>query len=1138
MTVTIKSMHGGQGVDYLLRTVAAGDGDRSLRDPLTRYYAEEGTPPGYWLGSGVASLDSELKVGDEVTEEHLRRLVGHGQHPLTGEQLGSRFRTYAQPETGKRRKAVAGFDMTFSIPKSASILWAVTDAGTQAIIADAHHQAVTEALDFVEREILATRAGAKGPRGSVVQLDTTGVVATAFDHYDSRANDPHLHTHVVIANKVKAVRDGKWRTLDGTPMHHWTVAVSELHEAIFSDHLTRALGVGWERRARGRDRNPAWEITGVPHKLVTAFSQRSRDIDAATDAAIREYVAKHGRQPKRSTVNKLRQTANLTTRPPKHLHSLADLTAGWRRRATDLLGEDSTTWAQTTLANAPQRLLRADDIPLDLVEEVGRSVVIAVGEKRSTWRRANLYAETSRQTLGWRFASTRDREAITGLIVEAAEQGSLRLTPPDLATTPAAFTRADGGSEFRPKHSTVFSAEHLLAAEDRLLKRADAITAPTVDIEIVDTITEQPVKGHRLSAEQAQAIAKVAVSGRQLDLLVGPAGAGKTTALRALKQAWTHQHGRNGVVGLAPSAAAAAGLAEELGIRTENTAKWLHEHQQGHVHFSRGQLVIIDEASLAGTLTLDQITAHADQAGAKVLLVGDWAQLQSVEAGGAFGMLVEARDDAPELVDIHRFTNEWEKLASLDLRHGRAEIIGTYIDHGRVDDGTGESMTEAAYAAWRHDIDDGRASILIADNAATVHDLNVRAQAERGGAHGRAVTLIDGTNATTGDWIITRQNDRRLRTLRNGWVRNGDRWTIKDVRPDGSLVVRRQDRHSGAVVLPPAYVAEHVDLGYAITAHRAQGVTVDTSHVVVTESTTRENLYVAMTRGRDHNHAYVITGDPDDNHGTPDGQDVPTAREVLTGVLANVGAELSATQTIKTEQETWGGIRQLAAELETLAAAAQRDRWARLLTSCGLTDEQRDDVLASDAYGAFASELRRAEANGHDVDRILPVAVDRYGLGDADDVAAVLRHRLRLATSDAGSRRSRRPARLIGGLIPEPIGPMAPDMRKAIDERKTLIEQRAKTLAETAIRRRESWIQLIGDAPAVDRLRWLRGVVTIAAYRDRYGVTSRDPLGGQPADDNQKLDYARAEAAIRRLRDSAAPLGGRGEVRQLDGLRM
>ncbi|MTB73124.1 relaxase domain-containing protein [Arsenicicoccus sp. MKL-02] len=1108
-------MHAGQGVDYLLRTVAVGDGDRSLRDPLTRYYAEEGTPPGYWLGSGVASLDSELKVGDEVAEEHLRRLIGHGQHPVTGEQLGSRFRTFAQPKAGKRKHAVAGFDMTFSIPKSASILWVVADAGTQAIIADAHHRAVEEALDFVEREIVATRAGASGPGGSVVHLDTTGVVATAFDHYDSRANDPHLHTHVVISNKVKTVRDGKWRTLDGTPLHHWTVAVSELHEAIFSDHLTRALGVDWERRARGRDRNPAWEIAGVRHQLVAAFSQRSRDIDAATEAAIEEYVAQHGRQPKRSTVNKLRQTANLTTRPPKHRHSLADLTAGWRRRATDLLGEDATTWARNTLTNTPQRLLRADDIPLDLIEEVGRSVVIAVGEKRSTWRRANLYAETARQTLGWRFASARDREAITGLIVEAAEQGSMRLTPPDLATTPAAFTRNDGTSEFRPKHSTVFSAEHLLAAEDRLLKRADAITAPTVDIEIVDAITEQPVKGHRLSPEQAQAIATVAVSGRNLDLLVGPAGAGKTTALRALKQAWTHQHGRNGVVGLAPSAAAAAVLAEELGIGTENTAKWLYEHQQGHAHFSRGQLVIIDEASLAGTLTLDRITAHADQAGAKVLLVGDWAQLQSVEAGGAFGMLVEARDDAPELVDIHRFTNEWEKLASLDLRHGRAEIIDTYIDHGRVDDGTGESMTETAYAAWKHDIDHGRASILIADNSGTVRDLNIRAQTERGAGHGRAVTLIDGTNATTGDWIITRKNDRRLRTLRNGWVRNGDRWTVKDVRPDGSLVVRRQDRHSGAVVLPAAYVAEHVDLGYAITAHRAQGITVDTSRVVVTESTTRENLYVAMTRGREHNHAHVITGNTDDNHGTPDEQDAATAREVLTGVLANVGAELSATQTIEAEQEAWGGTRQLAAELETLAAAAQRDRWARLLARCGLTEEQRYDILASDAYGTFAAELRRAEANGHDVNRILPVAVNRYGLGDADDVAAVLRHRLRLATTDAGSRQSRRPARLIAGLIPEPIGPMAPDVRKAIDERKVLIEQRAKTLADTAIRRRESWIQQIGDPPAVDRADWMRNVVTIAAYRDRYGITSRDPLGGQAVDDNQRLDRARAVAALR-----------------------
>lgn len=156
MTVTISPMHVGRGFEYLLRTVAAGDGDRSLRDPLTRYYTEEGTPPGFWLGSGVASLESDLRVGDEVTEEHLKRLIRHGQHPVTGDQLGSRYRTYVKPAEGKSRQAVAGFDMTFSIPKSTSVLWAVSDAGTQAIIADAHHQAIAEALDFLEREVLAT----------------------------------------------------------------------------------------------------------------------------------------------------------------------------------------------------------------------------------------------------------------------------------------------------------------------------------------------------------------------------------------------------------------------------------------------------------------------------------------------------------------------------------------------------------------------------------------------------------------------------------------------------------------------------------------------------------------------------------------------------------------------------------------------------------------------------------------------------------------------------------------------------------------------------------------------------------------------------------------------------------------------
>ena len=1122
MVASIRRMTAGNGYKYLLKTVVAGDGDRSLSTPLTRYYAETGTPPGRWMGGGVRDLS--LHEGNEVTERQLELLIGHGRHPVTEAQLG---RAYPAYDKGSKRKAVAGFDFTFSIPKSASVLWAVTDSGTQAVIADAHHAAVKEMVDFMEREIAASRSGASTSKGAVAQVEVTGLIAAAYDHYDSRASDPHLHTHVVISNKVRTVYDGKWRSLDSRPLHSWTVALSELHQAVFADHLTRALGVTWEPRERGRDRNPDWAVASIPQFLVKRFSGRSADIDVAADKLIEEYVVQHGRRPGRATINKIRNRASLATRPAKQVHSLADLTESWRTRATAVLGRDATDWASGLVNNPPQRVLRADDVPLNVITDVAQTVLSVVGEKRSTWRRANLYAEAARQTMGWRFAATTDREAITGMVVDAAEQTSLRLTPPELAIVPAVFTRQDGTSMFRPKHSVVYSSEAILAAEDRLLERAEIRTAPIVEVDHVDEVAVQQRKGQRLSPEQIQALATIATDGRQLDLLVGPAGAGKTTAMRALHATWTRQHGKGSVVGLAPSAAAAQVLAEDLGIACENTAKWLYEHDHGGATFTKDQLVIVDEATLAGTLTLDQLSAHAAEVGAKVLLVGDWAQLQSVDAGGAFAMLVEARDDVPELVDIHRFAQEWEKAASLDLRHGHTEAVNAYLSHDRVREGTSEEMLDAAYAAWSADIAAGMSSVLIADSAHAVNDLNARARAERMvsgevGA-GRDVSLVEGTSASVSDLVITRRNDRRLRTLRSGWVRNGDRWTVTDVRTDGSLVVRRQGRkYGGAIVLPATYVAQHVDLGYAVTAHRAQGITVDTAHVVAADRTTRENFYVAMTRGRESNIVYLEVDGADDSHGrVPDEE--PTARDVLLGILQRSGAELSANQTITGEQETWGSIAQLAAEYETTAAAAQRDRWATLIRSSGLTPEQTDAAIESDAFGPLAAELRLSEANGHDVERLLPTAVARYGLGDAEDIAAVLRHRMSLATASAGRGLRRRPSKLIAGLIPEALGPMAPDMRTALDERRDLIEQRARNLAEEAIRINAPWTKRLGPRPQDrgDRARWSRAVVTVAAYRDRYSIYSPKPLGGEATTDGQRLDRARAAAGIRGVQSVA-----------------
>src|SRR3954454_11784350 len=756
VTVSLRRMSAGSGYQYLLRSVAAGDGSRALSTPLTRYYSEVGTPPGRWLGSGVPGLGSgQLAAGMQVTEEQLALLIGMGRDPITGEQLGRAYPTYkgladridervealdpemtqedcvaetsrieAEETAAGLRHAVAGCDLTFSVPKSVSVLWGVADAATQERIAEAHHAAVADVIDFVEREVAATRAGISDSDGAVAQVSVAGVAAVAYDHFDSRAGDPQLHTHVLVSNKVLTVMDGRWRSLDGRPVFSSVTALSSHYNALLADRLSRDIGINWELRERGADRSPQWEIVGVSDELIAEFSSRTREIELKKDELITEYVARHGRMPSPKTIVELRAQATLATRPPKELRSLVDLTAEWRRRASERLGVDATAWAATLLSvgGAP---LTVDDVPLAAIEGIATDVVTAVEVKRAVWTHWNLIAKASKQTMDLRFATTSDREAVVSMVVDAAQRQSLSLTPPELASSPVRFQREDGTSLFRPRHSAKYSSTAIIEAEARLLNRAEATTAPTVQPSPLG-----PVISHskaRLSSQQRAALESITASGRQVDLLVGPAGAGKTTTMRALRSAWIIEHGQGSVIGLAPSATAAQALADDLGVPCDNTAKWLHVYERGRTDLRAGQLVILDEATLAGTTTLDRISGVAEAAGAKVLLVGDPYQLQSVEAGGAFALLVDRRTDAPELTDIHRFVNDWEKHASLALRRGEVEVISTYVRQERVREGQTEEMLDRAYQAWRTDCRAGKASILVTESSQAVRTMNDRA---------------------------------------------------------------------------------------------------------------------------------------------------------------------------------------------------------------------------------------------------------------------------------------------------------------------------------------------------------------------------------------------------------------------------
>lgn len=1164
VTVSMRVLSGAEGYRYLLSTVVVGDGQRDFTEPLTRYYSQAGTPPGFWLGTGLAGLgDGTIRTDQEVTETQLRLLLGNSRDPMTGQPLGkarAQFKSakerierrvralpsnlavaeraeaitqIEQEELAKKQaQPVAGFDHTFSVPKSVSTLWAVADGGTQALIARAHHAAIKDVLDLLERDVAMTRVGADAGSGSVAQIEVRGIVATAYDHYDSRSADPQLHTHVVIANRVQGVHDGKWRTLDGRPIHRAVVALSEHYNAVLADHLSRDLGISWEWRDRGRNRNRAFEIQGVPDELLQEFSSRSHDIERQTDALIADYTERHGRAPSKRTIIRLRAEATLRTRPDKTLHSLAELTEQWRDRATRVLGEDSTTWAGTILTTSVgSPLLRADDIPLEAIQEIGQAVVHEVGQRRSTWQRWNLYAEAARQLTDLRFASTIDREAVTGLIVDAAEQASIRLTPPELAYSPRLFQREDGSSVFRPKHGALFSSEALLAAEDRLLDLSTDLTAPTVAPYRVDrAVARRTDSGHRLSADQAAAITRIALSGRVLDVLIGPAGTGKTTTLAALRRAWESGHGPGSVVGLATSAVAAEVLGEELRIGTDNTAKWAWEHRDGNWDFRAGQLVIVDEASMGGTFLLDQLTQHAREVGAKVLLVGDAHQLDAVDTSGAFGLVSRSLgDDVAELVEVRRFTNAWERTASLALRLGETDVLAVYEAERRIQGGDYESMLDQVYTAWLTDTQAGRSSLMIAQTVEAVIGLNLRARLDRIRAGSvnpaQSLRLHDGTEAAAGDRIITRRNDRRLRTSRVKWVKNGDLWNVAEAHPDGSLTVTRAKRWGGAIRLPASYVAEHVELAYAVTAHRAQGTTVDTAHALVhSAEVTREALYVAMTRGKESNRMYVATDQAqlEEHQQRPD-QEV-TARTILEAVLAHTAAEPSAHEAIEAEQEAWSNIGQLAAEYEMIAQTAQHDRWVRLLETSGLTPEQVDQAIESEAFGTLTAELRRADANHHQPELLLPALIAERPIDGAADVAAVLRHRLQRATTSQTGASQKRAPRLVAGLIPRAVGVTDPDMRRGLTERERLITERAQHLARTALTEQHPWTAALGDAPTGrTKAVWLRQAETIAAYRDKYQITDPRPLGGEPATVTQRIDAARANAALERARTLATP---------------
>jgi conjugative relaxase-like TrwC/TraI family protein len=825
VTVRVASLRGADAGAYYVDPERRG---------LATYYLDADEPPGLWAGEQARAWGLRGAVDPDV---FLALVEGNGQ---SGEQLG---RAYGD-------RSVRGYDITFSAPKSVSTLWALGDEHVMGESLAAHDTAVKAVLDFVERHA-TTRATIDG---SVQHVDTGGLAVAVFRQHTSRLLDPQLHTHAVVAAKVR-IADGRWLALDARLIKHDQQTLSALYHATLRSELTNRLGVQWQTPVNG-----IAEIDGVPGDVLAEFSQRTRQVERRLEHKLDRFRATFDREPTPRESWRLEREAVLDSRPSKRgPGEHVDLRGEWAERIEGL-GHDSRGVVDDAVGGLPAPGRLTAEAQVAMVDQA----LAALTESSSTWRPNELLRELARAI------PTTVHESSPHLVptVERLTERVLHEHCVDLTPLGVGPLRESDG---RPTSESVldrcYTTEAILEEEqgvaDWAEERWSARGAPALLGEVEE-----------LDSAQIHAAA-LAAGTHSLVVIVGPAGTGKTTMLRATVEHLTGDGRR--AFGLAPSAAAAEVLADETGITADTVDKLLVEYAKpGQLPdpqylLPAGTTVIVDEAGMLSTPKLADLAALADHMDWRVVLVGDPLQFSAVGRGGMFRHLIEhAPAVAPieHLERVHRFGAEWEADASLRLRRGDVSALVDYADHDRIHTAVtaGDGRRQIVDRWWQLRQDDSDV-VMLAATSESATELNRGAQRLRLDAGDvvqpiHTVALADGSPALIGDEVQTRRNDRSLVTEGGVTVKNRHRWTVEAVTPDGSVTVADDDR--GRVTLPPEFVATSLTLGYASTAMAGQGRTVDHSLVLVDGVIDAAGLYVPMTRGRIGNYVWVVV-DPTSN---------------------------------------------------------------------------------------------------------------------------------------------------------------------------------------------------------------------------------------------------------------------------------
>jgi conjugative relaxase-like TrwC/TraI family protein len=1077
-------------VDYYVREIARN---------YEEYLSGHGEAPGEYLGGGSKALGKH----GICSEEEFRRLFAW-RHPDTGERLGR----------APRRDGMPAWDLVLRPVKDVSVLYALGDDPTRRAARQAHQAGVEAAVGYLDGQV-GTRTGRDGAE----HVCGTGLVVVGFTHRTSRTGDPLLHTHLVIVNRIQGP-DGRWRTLDGRDLLHHRRAADAIYRAAYQHELTRTLGIAWGEADRWGNR----PIVGMPTELVKAFSKRHEQITKELDRLERE-------EGKPRTARLVQYVVH-ATRPAKTHETPESLYAGWQAEAR-ALGYD------------PERLLEA---------VCGRELVRSVLDPREPTPGGGGLPRSVRHA----FTQLAGPDGLTANASTFARRDVLVALGGRLAAVaPAELEQL--ADRFVAEHAVSVVAERavgerryttpdLLKVEERLLAAAAGRAAEQVGVCSHAAVREALGAHPTIGSDQEAMVRDVTQGGAGVAVVVGKPGTGKTYTLGAARHAWQLAGYR--VLGTAPTGIATVCLQMEGFEEVATVDRLLGEldtptrrparpaptgrDPDGPLLDTRTVLVV-DEAGMVGSRKLAHLLDHAQDAGAKVVLVGDDRQLAAIEAGGGFRAL-RLRLGASVLEVNRRQQDEWQRQALEDMRTGDVDqAVRAYREHGRlVAAETPTQLKQALVADWwqafQPTIEDPKQAVVILTRLrgeADQFNLACQQLRDQAGHLGLERLQVGDRSFAVGDLVVCGKN-----ALQSLGVANATRGRITALDPaERSVTLDLGDGKQ--VTLPRAYLDERprwwlrgnpdrrtLDLAYATTGHKAQGLTVERALVRVTGAEDGNWLHVQTSRAKRETMLYAVVGpEPRDLELDEPPPPTRTVDEQLAQGLRRDGSERLAADTparLNLRQMSRGELRAERKRLARVIAQAPPDR-ARLLAHTTRLREQ-----AEQAWGQAAHD---AETAGQ---RVADLECGAGRLLRRDQLAHAREHARLAATAE----------QLARGQA-ERATDRQREARRAQQRHQAWREAHAEDLAaERTVTRELAWqTRVAAKAAELDRPAWaaelgepptsLRGqrayrhaTRLLSDYRDRYQVT--DPgraLGPEPrgGDLEQRRAHRACQDAIERL---------------------